>query len=276
MDDGGARDLDPGELPVLFVCGLHRSGTTALARVLGSAPGVHALRRTGVPADEGQHLQPVVPPASVYGGPGRFALDPRSALTETSELATPETARAVLDAWAPYWRLPADRRLSWGGRPGTAVLVEKSPPNLVRTRFLQRLFPRARFVVVRRHPAVVAVSTRTLCQDPGLDLAGLLRHWVVAHERYAADAPHLGVVHELRYEDLVARPAATLRRLAAVLGIDGRFDHALLRTGRSEPHLDVWRAEAQAIPEPQRRAVEAAVVRYGYALAEPYVVPVPD
>ena len=35
------------------------------------------------------------------------------------------------------------------------VLVEKSPPNLVRTRFLQALFPDARQIVVTRHPIAV-------------------------------------------------------------------------------------------------------------------------
>jgi hypothetical protein len=257
-------------LPVLFVCGLHRSGTTALARVLGSAPGVHAMTGTDVPMDEGQHLQPVFPPAGAYGGPGVFALDPDSSLTETSELATGDNARRILESWLPHWHLPAGERLRWGGLPGTAVVLEKSPPNLVRTRFLQRLFPRARFVVVRRHPVVVALST--LVMRPDRDLRTVLRHWIVAHERYSQDAPRLSVVHELRYEDLIADPASELAALAAAVGIDHRFDAGLVQSHRSDPHWRAWSAAAAALSPGDVRSIEAGIERYGYRLREPYVL----
>lgn len=64
-------------------------------------PAISGLRDTGVKEDEGQHLQSVYPKAKVYGGPGRFALDQRSHLTETSPLVTEANAQALFDAWAP-------------------------------------------------------------------------------------------------------------------------------------------------------------------------------
>lgn len=274
MTNADVPGLRPSELPLLFICGLHRSGTSALARLLGSAPGVHAMTRTGVPADEGQHLQDVFAPASAYGGPGLFALDLASHLAESSELATADNARAILRAWAPYWHLADGQSLRWGARPGTAVVLEKSPPNLVRTRFLQRLFPLARFVVLRRHPAVVAVSTQKMCPDR--DITTLLQHWLAAHHQYDADAPHLAVVHELRYEDLLADPWASLRQLAEAVGIDGRFDESLLERGHTEPHLRTWRRISTAIPSATLRKVEARIHRYGYSLTEPYVLPRPE
>lgn len=274
MTDVGVRGLRPSELPLLFICGLHRSGTSALARLLGSAPGIHAMTHTGVPEDEGQHLQDVFAPASVHGGPGLFALDPKSHLTESSELATTDNARAILRAWAPHWHLADGQCLRWGARPGTAVVLEKSPPNLVRTRFLQRLFPMARFVVLRRHPAVVAASTQKMCPDR--DVTTLLQHWLAAHHQYDADAPHLAVVHELRYEDLLADPGTSLRQLAEAVGMDGRFDRSLLEPGHTEPHLRTWRRISAAIPPADLRQVEARIHRYGYSLAEPYVLPAPE
>ncbi len=272
MTDAAARALPaPDTLPVLFVCGLHRSGTTALARVLSSAPDVQGMTGTGVPADEGQHLQSVFAPASRYGGPGVFALDPASFLDETSELATPANARTIVREWTPHWHLPGGVRLGWGGN-GAAIVLEKSPPNLVRTRFLQRLFPQARFLVVRRHPAVVAISTDRLC--PGRTLPDLLQHWVVAHKRYAADATSLRTVHEIRYEDLLEDPRTELRRVSEAVGIDGRVDIRLVEPGLTDPHLRAWEASAPSLPAAEMRRIEAVIARYGYSLWPPYVLPI--
>ena len=100
---------------LVFVAGLHRSGTTPVLRLLAAHPEVSGFHDTGVKEDEGQHLQDVYPPARTYGGAGRFALDPRAHLTERSELVSVASAQRLLDAWTPHWDL--DRRL----------LVEKSP-----------------------------------------------------------------------------------------------------------------------------------------------------
>ena len=76
------------EQRLVFVGGLHRIGTTPLARCLAAHPQISGFEHTGVEEDEGQHLQTVYPPARAHGGPGRFALSAAAHLTETSPLLT--------------------------------------------------------------------------------------------------------------------------------------------------------------------------------------------
>ena len=81
----------PRERRLLFVGGLHRSGTSLVHRCLTRHPEVSGFSGTGVPEDEGQHLQTVYPPAYAHGGPGRFGFDPDAHLTESSPLWTRKT-----------------------------------------------------------------------------------------------------------------------------------------------------------------------------------------
>ncbi|MFC4783456.1 sulfotransferase [Nocardioides sp. MAHUQ-72] len=248
--------MDSGRL--VFVAGLHRSGTTPLARLLSAHPEISGFHDTGVKEDEGQHLQQVYPAARQYGGAGRFAFDPRSHLTEDSPLATPENARLLLAQWSPHWDL--DRRL----------LLEKSPPNLVMTRFLQALYPEARFVVVVRHPVVVALSTRKW-SGPTHGLDDLLRHWVRAHDTFLADLGHLKHVHVVRYEELVADPATTLAGVADFLGLAQPIDAGSLDGRRSDGYLRTWTELTGSRSPITRRRVDrlrrryaADVARFGY------------
>jgi hypothetical protein len=235
----------------VFVGGLHRSGTSLLTRCLGGHPLVSGFRDTGVPEDEGQHLQTVYRPASAYGGPGRFAFDPDSYLTEESELATEASRHRLLAEWGRHWDL---------GRP---VLVEKSPPNLVRSRFLQALFPAASFVVVLRHPLPVAFATQ---KWSGTSTASLVEHWLVAHERFELDRPHLHRLYVVRYEELVERPRATLDAVFAFLGLEPAGSIPEIRPDVNAEYLQRWRDYANGASTEHRDEKRRIVSEYGQRL----------
>jgi Sulfotransferase family len=262
VDPGPSRASVPDPLPghrVVFVGGLHRSGTTPLTRVLAQHPDVSGLTRTGVTEDEGQHLQDVYPPGRAYGGPGRFALDPRSHLTEDSPLATPSSAARLVAAWGSYWDL---------ARP---VLVEKSPPNLVMTRFLQALFPDASFVLIVRHPVVVALGTDKWLRTRTVRTP--MANWFAAHEAMLADLPHLTRAHVVRYEAIARDPQAELGALGQFLGLTGHVPTEAWQGGRSDAYAQRW-ADLARDRRPWRRALRSSLVsryadaaaRYGYDL----------
>ncbi|HET8600724.1 MAG TPA: sulfotransferase [Segeticoccus sp.] len=224
---------------LVFVGGLHRSGTTPLAAALAKHPLISGLRDTGVPHDEGQHLQPVYPKAKVYAGSGHFAFAPAAHLTESSPLVSAENAQRLVSAWAPYWDL---------SKP---ILVEKSPPNLIMGRFLQELFPDAVLVVVVRHPVVVALCNKKWRRLASRNirrystLTQLVEHWVHAHRILLEDASHLRNLVVVRYEDLVDCPGRELGRIQERLGLDEPIPGEGLRGDHSGPYERMWQEMAR-------------------------------
>lgn len=249
---------------LIFVGGLHRSGTTPFSRILGTHPDVSALTNTGGPEDEGQHVQTVYPAARAYGGSGHFARAADAHLTESSPLVDPVNASTLLREWRPYWDL------------SRKYLIEKSPPNMVMTRFLQALFPEAYFIIVVRHPVTVALSTkkwtRFVSRDPRkfASLSTLVEHWLIAHRLLMDDLPFLQRVHVVYYEDLVTEPAAELDAVRTFLGLDETIPDSGLSAQHGSGYEQWWRSlDSRLRPGGwQRRLIEGRyaeeIARFGY------------
>lgn len=235
---------------MVFVGGLHRSGTSLVAEALASAPGAAGLTGTGAWEDEGQHLQDVYPTAREFGGPGRFAFAEAAHMTETD---APDAARQraeIEHAWFPWWSRPA------------AVHVEKSPPNLIRARYLQALFPEARFVMVVRHPLAVAMATRKRMARR-VPLAQQVEHWFEAHRIMRVDAPYVGRLIVLSYESLVAGEPAAWAALSSFTGLD-LVQPRGLDADVNRRYLTAWRA---GIDDPDLAAAGPVLGRHREELA---------
>jgi Sulfotransferase family len=196
---------DSQDYKYVFVCGMPRSGTSILGRNIARMENCTGLHNTGVIEDEGRFLQDVYPAEGECGGPGRFGFDPRAHLTETSPLLTPENILKLRRSWEPYWD------------QNKMIRVEKTPANLLMTRFLQAAFPNAYFVVIRRHPVPVSLAIQKWKVNL-TSLHSLFEHWLHCHKLFDEDKKYLKHVYELRYKDYIENPAKYHNEIALFIG----------------------------------------------------------
>lgn len=182
-------------------------------------------------------------------------------------------------AWErAFCRLVRAMALATGGRR----LILKSPPQTARVPTLLKLYPDAKIIYLVRNPYAVYASTlnlwRTLFTAHGLQppsWSGLSDYTLTTfsqlHQAFA-DARHLipsGQLHELRYEELVREPIASLEAAYRELAL-GDFEPARVR---AEAHLARVRNHEPAkhqLTAEEREAINdhwAAYFReYGYAV----------
>ena len=175
------------EKKYIFICGLHRSGTSTLAKIIGTSNLVTTHTNTNVPENEGQHIQSVYDPASKHGGPGKFGFDKEYHYTEKSYLLTQKNNNKIINEWSKYWDL------------NKSILIEKSPPNIIHTRYLQEIVPNSYFIIIIRHPFAVAIATKKW-NNQSLDKH--IDHWLYVHEILYNDLKKIKKYLILKYEEL--------------------------------------------------------------------------
>lgn len=123
----------------VFICGLHRSGTSVLGRNVARLENCTGFKDTGVVEDEGQFLQDVYPIDGVYGGAGRFGFHPNSHRTESSPFDLGECGAAaselacLLGQQQVYLRRknpsePPNDQVSTGGISQQLLYHHETPP----------------------------------------------------------------------------------------------------------------------------------------------------
>lgn len=192
-----------GPLPTpekwVFLVGCYNSGTTLLAKLLGAHPKIGSMPR------EGQfYTDQLVTPISV-GLPRLWATVPERFYMDEN---TPNTANIprMMRQWGAHFN---DHT-----RP---VLLEKSPPNAARTRWLQKAFPNAHFIGILRNGYAVAEGIH---RKEGHSLESGITQWLKSNQTMLADFEHLENKILIRYEDLTARPDKTLKDILSFLNLD--------------------------------------------------------
>jgi hypothetical protein len=159
---------------------------------------------------------------------------------------------------------------------GKRMMVEKSPCNIDILDDLRRCWPDVVFILLIRNPAHVARSM--IANFPGCDLTAAtarLRRMDEVRDRLREHDPP-----SVRYEDLVADPADTVRRLCERLGLRyepqmldyGRIDHGPFRYGLGDWGERIRSGTITAAPTPGPAVTSPALVeigrRWGYDEAD--------
>jgi len=180
----------------VFLVGCFNSGTTLLHDLLAEHPLVGSM------PDEGQFFTDQLLVARDVGLRRLWALEP--------ELFWLDETRGT------HIRVPRLKR-QWGARFNDhtrPVLLEKTPTNAARTRWLQAHFPGATFVGIIRDGRAVAEGIR---RKTGCSLALAVRQWVRSNEIMLRDFEYLQRKRLIRYEDLTEDPARVVGELLAFL-----------------------------------------------------------
>lgn len=208
-------------VPITFLVGIPRSGTTLLERVLDAHPGL--VSASELPAFRNmwnRHLR-MVP-----------AMD---SLIHALDAVTPERRQAGREAYLSNIIQALEQPLD--GR----MLLDKNPSALAITPVMRRYFPEARILMALRDPRAVAwscyaqylpmngeTSAFNRFDTLGTHIAASLRLWMNTREQLPREA-----WHETRYESLVSDFSGEARRTLAFLGLPWREEVAAYHTNPS-------------------------------------------
>jgi Flp pilus assembly protein TadD len=225
------------ELPV-FIVGMLRSGTSLAEQILASHPRVYG-------AGELRDMDVLVERMSEKGTDGY------------PECLAHVGAAAARSLAAQY----LTRRQREGG-PAMRV-VDKNPLNFLHLGLIATLFPQARLIHCRRHPADTCLSCFFQNFAGPFPFVRDLRHLGVYYREYERLMDHWRRVlptpfFELHYEELTANQEAVSRRLIAFCGLE--WDERCLRFHETE--RPVWTASALQVRRPMYGSAVGRWKRY--------------
>jgi hypothetical protein len=198
---------------LLFVIGSPRSGSTLLARMLGShsliysRPEPHLLTPL---AHLGYH-------AKVDKAPYDHILAAESVRQFVADL--PRGEADYLDACRAYTDVLYARMLAT--RPGKRFLLDKTPAYALVLDFIAKLYPHAKYVVLTRHPLAIFSSYAESFFNG--DYAAAHAYNPILERYVPAIAAFVRTrrvpLHHVVYEQLVADPERHLREIFAFVGV---------------------------------------------------------
>lgn len=183
----------------LFISGATKSGTTLLANALNLSEEISFLKNQQGKLEEGQWMQKVY-----EWGNGNQGLIEKFHLTEDHPKATIENKIRLFRTWSRLWDL---------SKP---ILAEKSPHNIIKTRFLQALFPNAGFIILVRNGMVQATGEALQEKRNPLECC---REWINAYQMLMNDLSRIHQYLIIRYEDMTNEIEKTFEKICRFIRI---------------------------------------------------------
>lgn len=244
----------------VFLLGFPRSGTTMLGQALAGHPDVVTLDERATLRDAGQAY-----------------LFPREGLSHLAAAAADE-----LEPYrAAYWR----RVREGGAEPKGRVFVDKLPMNTLGLPVIQKLFPDAKILFMRRDPRDVVLSClrrQFVIDSTTIDLLGLESAARLYDQMMRLMETYRGLLEldlrEQSYEALVQAFQPEMREICAFLGLTydpamadfaGRADQvatpsaAQIAQGLNSEGVGVWRRYRGPLA-PIMSVLDPWVARFGY------------
>ena len=194
----------PKEKTWVFLVGCYNSGTTLLAELLGQHPSISAL------STEGHFITDQFIKDYDIGLPRMWV--EREDLFRLNEDDEGPDALRVKKEWA--MRLDLKK----------PVLLEKSPPNSAKMRWLQKHFENAHFIGIMRNGYAVSegitrkADPKHLINSWPIEMSAY--QWKRSNEVMQQDAEHLKRFMWVTYEDLAGDTVETLNKITDFIGID--------------------------------------------------------
>ncbi len=225
----------------LFIIGVPRSGTTLLRVLLDSHSQIAAL------PESPWLLGAYGPDTSLRGLMEDLIGGPYGAVKNVAGVTTEDVLAAGRQFLEALFTPVLEKRQK-------RMLVFKTPHDIRHLDFLTKFMPDARYIHITRDGRDVCMSQlakkgsffRDLKEFGRLSYANTFRRWADWEQRVRATLYRENIkVIGLRYEDLVADPAAALRRITDFLDIP--FEARMLDYASSEHDYPRWEAGASDV-----------------------------
>lgn len=242
MTEARATAANGPPAPMPIIVGSPRSGTTLLRMMLDAHPDLAIPPETGfLPALAVLQTAPD-PTASVVEAVFRIVTGtPPGAPAWGDFHLSAEDYRVGLEGLSPCTPAEGARLFyrMYAARFGKARRGDKTPLYCRHLAVIRDLLPEARFIHIVRDGRDAAVSLRRQPFSPGHDIRMQAAYWrenvMSARREGHGNSDYL----ELRFEDLLSRPEAELRRICSHVGLDFReemLDHARHAGRRLDEH----------------------------------------
>jgi len=212
--DDTPYEIRPMQDRLVFLVSTPRAGSTLLMRVLNATSQIYSRPEP--------HLMTPLAYLGFWQAVDKAPYDQLQAQQATREFVAdlPQGEADYWDAARAYGDVLYGRMLEAQGK-GCRYFLDKTPANALILPFLARLYPKARFLVLTRHPAAIFASYANSFFDGDYQAAArfnpILSRYVPAMARFLRERP--APLLQVSYEKLAANPEDTLREISAFLDV---------------------------------------------------------